>query len=106
MSFKTITIARIYTIEGHDHADQVLKILHDEIKVSGVSLIRGIAGYGEDGEIHTSSLISLSMELPIIIEFFDQPEKVEKALQVLKSRLELKHVISWPATAYFEIAED
>lgn len=103
MSLNEVTIARIYTIEGHDHVNQALDILHDEEKVLGVTIIRGIAGFGEDREIHTSSLLTLSLELPLIIEFYDQPEKVEKAIQVLKSRLDLKHIISWPAKAYFDI---
>jgi len=103
MSVNKVTVARIYTMEGHDHVDQVLNILRDEEKILGVSVIRGIAGFGEDREIHTSSLLTLSLELPLIIEFYDQPEKVEKAVQALTTRLDLKHIISWPATAYFDI---
>ena len=102
MSLSEVTVARIYTIEGHDHVNQALDILRDEEKIMGVSIIRGIAGFGEDREIHTSSLLTLSLELPLIIEFYDQPEKVEKAIQALTSRLGLKHIISWPATAYFD----
>lgn len=102
MKLSEVTIARIYVLEGHDQVGQALDILRDEAKVIGVSIFRGIAGFGEDREIHTSSLVTLSLELPLIIEFYDQPEKVEKAIQTLKSRLDLKHIISWPATAYFD----
>jgi uncharacterized protein len=102
MSLSEVTIARIYTMEGHDQVNKALDILHDEENILGVSIIRGIAGFGENREIHTSSLLTLSLELPLIIEFYDRPEKVEKAIQVLTSRLDLKHIISWPATAYFE----
>lgn len=102
MNLSEVTIARIYVLEGHDQVNQALDILRDDEKVIGVSILRGIAGFGEDREIHTSSLVTLSLELPLIIEFYDQPEKVEKAIQTLKSRLDLKHIISWPATAYFD----
>jgi uncharacterized protein len=102
MSSNEVTIARIYLLEGHDQVNQAIDILRDDEKVIGVSILRGIAGFGEDREIHTSSLVTLSLELPLIIEFYDRPEKVEKAIQTLKSRLALKHIVSWPATAHFD----
>jgi PII-like signaling protein len=102
MRTKEVTIARIYTLEGHDQLNQALDILRDEEKIFGVTIIRGIAGFGKDREIHTSSLLTLSLELPLIIEFYDEPEKVEKAIQSLQSRLDLKHIVSWSATAYID----
>ncbi|MDD1630762.1 MAG: DUF190 domain-containing protein [Methylococcaceae bacterium] len=102
MSTKEVTMARIYTLEGHDQLNQALDILHDEEKIFGVTIIRGIAGFGENREIHTSSLLTLSLELPIIIEFYDEPGKVKKAIQVLQSRLDLKHIVSWSAMAYID----
>ena len=100
MKTKEVTIARIYTLEGHDQLNQALDILHDEEKIFGVTIIRGIAGFGKDREIHTSSLLTLSLELPLIIECYDESEKVEKAIQVLKSRIDFKHIVSWSAMAH------
>ena len=100
MNTKEVTIARIYTLEGHDQLNQALDILHDEEKIQGVTIIRGIAGFGESREIHTSSLLTLSLELPLIIEFYDEPEKVAKAINTLTSRLDLKHIVSWSAIVY------
>jgi PII-like signaling protein len=102
MKERVVTIARIYTMEGHDQLNQALDILHDEEKIFGVTIIRGVAGFGEDRKVHTSSLLTLSLELPLIIEFYDAPEKVDKAIQVLKSRLDLKHIISWSAIAFID----
>jgi PII-like signaling protein len=99
MSQRKITIARVYTLEGHDHLNQTLKILQHE-KVAGVTVTRGIAGIGSTGELHTSSLLSLSLELPIIIEFHEEPEKVESIIAMLKAKLDLKHIVSWPATVH------
>ena len=102
MNTKQVTIARVYTLEGDDQLNQALDILRDEEKIYGVTIIRGIAGFGENREVHTSSLLTLSLELPLIIEFYDEPEKVEKAIQVLQSRLKLKHIINWSASAYLD----
>ena len=102
MSTKEVIMARIYTLEGHDQLNQALDILHDEEKIMGVTIIRGIAGFGENREVHTSSLLTLSLELPLIIEFYDAPVKVEKAIQALKLRLDFKHIVSWSALAYID----
>jgi len=100
MNTREITIARVHTLEGHDHLNQVLDILRKEEQIIGVTVIRGIVGYGASGEIHTSTLLNLSLELPLIIEFYDKPEKVARAIKKLKNRLDLKHIVSWKATAH------
>ena len=100
MNAKEVTIVRIYIMEGHDQLNEAFDILRDEEKIIGVTIIRGIEGFGEDREVHTSSLLTLSLELPLIIEFYDEPEKVKKAIQELQSRLDLKHIVSWSALAY------
>jgi PII-like signaling protein len=102
MNMQPVTVARVYTMEGHDQLNQALDILHDEQKIVGVTLIRGIAGYGDDREVHTSSLLSLSLELPLVIEFYDEPEKVKIAIQALQSRLDLKHIVTWSAMAFLD----
>ena len=102
MSPKEVTIARIYTLEGHDRLNQALGVLRDEEKIMGVTIIRGIEGFGENREVRTSSLLTLSLELPLIIEFYDEPEKVKKAIQELQSRLGLQHIVSWSAMAYID----
>lgn len=102
MNSRKVTVARVYTLEGHDHLNQALSILRDQEKIAGVTVIRGIAGYGATGAIHTSSLLNLSLELPIIIEFYDETEKVRCAIEALKAKLDLKHIISWQAEAHVE----
>ena len=100
MNSPNITLARVYTLEGQDQLSQALDILRDEEKIIGVTVFRGIEGIGASGELHTSSLLDLSLDLPVIIEFYDEPWKVKKAIQALQSKLKLKHIVSWPATAH------
>ncbi len=97
---KKITIARVYTLEGHDQLNRILDILRDEENVLGATVVRGIAGFGHSKEIHTSTLLNLSLELPLIVEFYDETDKVMQAIEKLKNRLDLKHIISWSATAH------
>ncbi len=98
---RTVTCARIFTLEGHDHLDQILQILRDEENIVGVTVSRGIAGYGDSREVHSANLLTLSLELPLVIDFYDETEKVLHAIDVLQQRLNLDHIISWPATLHF-----
>ena len=102
MNMQSVTIARIYTMDGHDQLNEALDILRDEQKIAGATIIRGIVGFGESREVHTSSLLTLSLELPLVLVFYDEPEKVIKAIQVLKSKLDIKHIVSWSAQAYLD----
>jgi PII-like signaling protein len=97
MKLQTITMVRVYSLEGHDDLDAALSILHDEENITGVTVLRGIAGFGADRQVHTSSLLDLSLELPLVLEFYDEPEKAANAITKLQTRLDLKHIISWDA---------
>ncbi len=99
MATQTVTVARIYLREGEHLLAKLLKFLHDEEKVSGVTVLRGIAGFGPNGDIHMASLMDLSLDLPLIVEFYDVPERVEAILQHLETHFGLSHVISWQAVA-------
>ncbi len=93
---KHYRLARIYTLEGEAPIDKVLEFLHEEQKVNNVMLIRAIAGYGDSGQLHTTSLLSLSMRLPLIIEFFAEEQHVLEVISVLRQRFDLRHIVSWP----------
>jgi len=46
-------------------------------KFSGVTVLRGIEGFGHKSIVHTSNLLDLSSDLPIILEIVDTEEKIE-----------------------------
>ncbi len=92
-----ITMARIYLTEGDHQFEKLMAILHDEEKVRGVTAFRGIAGFGQSGKMHSSSLIDLSLDLPLVVEFFDTPEKVKQVLANLNVLIKPGHIVSWPA---------
>ena len=50
---------------------------------AGVTVLRGIAGFGAASVIHTSHLVDLSADLPIVIEVVDDQEHVDKLLPIL-----------------------
>ena len=93
-----VTFVRIYLTEGEGHMSSLLGRLHDEEKVQGVTVFRGISGFGKSGKVHSSSLLDMSLDLPLVIEFFDEPEKIATILEHLHSDIEPGHIVSWPAT--------
>jgi PII-like signaling protein len=53
--------------------------------VAGATVTRGIAGFGADHHLHTSSLVDLAVRLPVKIEFIETAVKVEELLDKLQA---------------------
>ena len=51
--------------------------------ISGATVTRGVAGFGTDHKLHTSSLVDLSDQMPIKIEFLETPDRVQEVLPKL-----------------------
>jgi PII-like signaling protein len=100
MATQSITVARIY-IREHEHLlIKIMGFLHKEEKVSGVTVLQGIIGFGPDGTIRTSRLLDLSLDLPLVVEFYNLPERVESVIDHLQNHMGLSHVVSWPAISH------
>ena len=93
-----VTCVRVYLTEGEGVMEEILRCLHDEEKVEGVTVFRGISGFGKSGVMHSSSLMDMSLDLPLVIEFFDVPEKVNNILEHIRKKVEPGHIVCWPAT--------
>jgi PII-like signaling protein len=51
--------------------------------LAGATVIRGIEGFGADSRIHTSRILRLSEDLPVLIEIVDTEEKIDEILPSL-----------------------
>ncbi len=91
-----MTMVRVYVLEAEKHMQSIVSYLHDTVKVRGVTVFRGITGFGRSGEIHSSHLMDLSLNLPIVVEFFDTKARVDDAIQYLNTFVEPGHITSWP----------
>ncbi len=92
-----VTMVRIYLTEGRHQFQQLMGLLHDVEKVCGVTAFRGISGFGKSGEVHSSTLLDMSLDLPLVLEFFDRPDKVARVLEDLNEIIQPGHIVSWPA---------
>jgi uncharacterized protein len=43
---------------------------------AGVTVLRGISGFGKASKLHTSNLLELSSDLPIVVEIVDGEGKI------------------------------
>lgn len=77
---------RIY-IGEHDKAaghheplwETILTYLRQE-GAAGATMVRGLAGFGAHSKLHTARLADLVPDLPVIVEWVDGPERVERLL--------------------------
>lgn len=78
--FEQASLLKIFIDESDKHEGNPLyetiiqKAL--ELKLKGATVTRGIAGFGSQSLIHTSKILDLSTNLPVIIEIIDQREKL------------------------------
>src|SRR4051812_45931481 len=55
---------------------------------SGVTVLRGVAGYGGSSVYHTDKILRLSQDLPVILEIVETTERIEQILPRLDGMVE------------------
>ena len=54
-----------------------------EAHLAGATVLRGSMGFGKCSRLHTSKILRLSLDLPIVIEIVDSEEKIRAFLPLL-----------------------
>ena len=63
--------------DGKPLYHQIVELLRHE-KLAGATVLRGISGFGPSNHVHTAHILSLSQDLPIVIEIVDSKEKIDE----------------------------
>ena len=72
--------------EGHPlHEAIVLKAR--ELHLAGATVLRGAIGFGKSSRLHTSKILRLSADLPLVIEIVDSEENIQAFLPVLDTMM-------------------
>jgi CBS domain-containing protein len=61
----------------------ILELLRKE-GCAGATVVRGIAGFGAESRIKTSTILRLSMDLPVVVTVVDRVDRIERFLPALK----------------------
>jgi len=54
-----------------------------EMHLAGATVLRGPMGFGKTSRLHTTKILRLSMDLPLVIEIVDSEENINSFLPVL-----------------------
>ena len=77
-------LLRVYFCEsdrydGHPLDEAIVDVLQTA-GISGATIIRGVAGYGGSSILHTTHVLRLSEDLPLVVEAVDSSEKISAVL--------------------------
>ncbi len=79
----TIYINEADEWQGQPLHVEILKMLHAD-GMAGGTVLNAVAGFTGRGGVQTTSLSDAGAKLPLVIEFIDTAEHVERVLPVLK----------------------
>jgi PII-like signaling protein len=106
MEFQQGLLLRAFVGEGDRcEGEPLYKWLIDRAHtegLAGATVLRGMEGFGADGRVHTSRVMRLSTDLPLVVEMVDSAEKVEAFLELLdgvvdKGVITVERIRFWPA---------
>jgi len=68
--------------DGRPLYEAIIELLRRE-GIAGATVLRGIAGFGRSSVVHSSKLLRMSVDLPIVIEAVDTAERIGSVMPVL-----------------------
>lgn len=57
------------------------------LHLAGATVLRGAVGFGHSSRLHTTKILALSQDLPLVIEIVDTQEKIDAFLPVLDAMM-------------------
>lgn len=81
------TLLRIFLGESdrweHKPLYEAIVLKAREMHLAGATVLRGPTGFGKSSRMHTTKILRLSFDLPLVIEIVDAEEKINEFLPVL-----------------------
>jgi PII-like signaling protein len=78
---------RVYIGESdHWHGKALATAIVERCRTTGLAgatVVRGIQGFGANSRIHTTSILNLSTDLPLVVEIVDSAERIDALLPLL-----------------------
>jgi CBS domain-containing protein len=62
----------------------------------GATVFRGVEGFGAAGEVHLSHLVDVAGKLPLVVEWIDEAERVERLMPLLLALVKHAFITSDP----------
>jgi hypothetical protein len=72
------------------HGRPLYEVIVEEARrrgLAGATVLRGVMGFGANSRIHTTKILRLSEDLPMVIEIVDEADKINAFLPDLESMI-------------------
>jgi PII-like signaling protein len=83
---------KIYIGESDKHGNRPLYEhlvrLAKDSGIAGATVWRGLEGFGAHNTVHSNKILDISTNLPIVVEFIDERQKIEAFLPLLDGNLQ------------------
>ena len=73
---------------GHKSVYEEIVVAARKAELAGATVYRGVMGFGKNSRIHSSKILRLSEDLPLVIEIVDEEEKIDSFIPTIKSIFE------------------
>lgn len=70
---------------GHKPLYEAIVLKAREMHLAGATVLRGPLGFGHSSVLHTTKIVRLSQDLPIVIEIVDAEEKINRFVDAIES---------------------
>jgi PII-like signaling protein len=81
-------LLRVYIGESdrwqHHPLYEAIVLKARELGLAGATVLRGVMGFGASSRLHTSKILRLSLDLPLVVEIVDAEEKIQLLLPYLE----------------------
>src|SRR5919201_1425707 len=72
----TVYVGESDTYHHHSLSTEIVHRAH-AAGLAGATVLRGVEGYGASNHVHTTRILSLSNDLPIIVLIVDEPDRID-----------------------------
>jgi PII-like signaling protein len=72
---------------GHHPLYEAIVLKARESGLKGATVLRGVMGFGRHSIIHTTKILRLSEDMPMVIEIVDRLEKIEQFIPLLEEMM-------------------
>ncbi|MDQ0326713.1 PII-like signaling protein [Rhodopseudomonas julia] len=88
---KDARLLRLFIGESDEHEGrplyEAIVLKAREMGLAGATVLRGPMGFGRSSRLHTSKILRLSEDLPLIIEIVDTAERIESFVRAAEPML-------------------
>src|SRR5437879_12782808 len=72
---------------GRDPLYEAIVLKAREMHLAGATVLRGPMGFGHSSRLHTTKILRLSQDLPLVIEIVDSQDKIDAFLTALNTMM-------------------